>query len=510
MKNYPPLLMILETHKQTKPHALALIAKDSEVTYEHLLNSINQIEANLKPVLEPTQRVILHLPNSLELIYAYLACFKLNVIATPISIGAKANEIQTILQLTQATCIITHSHFCNELLAIDWKHSAIKKGFIVGKLLSESKLPLFELFENLLAENNSILPSLPQPDEKAAIFFTSGSTGQPKGIVHSHSSLSAMAANLVYCGDIKEKDCVLISEAITNASGFTHVMAALSQGAIAILLDDFTNLISTIRRYSVTVLIIMGKGNYDIVNDPHLSVTDFASVRVNLTGGDKITKQLMHNFKLKTHVPLKQGYGMSEILCITFNKSDDENKLGSIGTVTQGVSIRLLDTLGNLVPTGKPGIAWVKGPNLMQAYWQDPKLTQQAIVEGWFNTKDLIYQDVDGYYWFYGRLKQIIIRQGDNISPFEVEEVLAKHPSVKISGVIGKPDNLEGEIPIAFVVLAENKQASAEELIDFSAHYLENYKVPAEIHIVKSLPQTLSNKVDRKKLKEDYLNAEEQ
>ncbi len=506
MKIYPPLINILGEYKQNKTDATALIAKEIRITYKQLLEVVEHIAANLHSLLAPQQIVLLHLPNSLELVYAYLACFQLGVIATPISIGAKANELQIILNLTQATCILTHDNFSQELLAVDWQSSSIKQGFVVGKSLQSKALP-FTAFENLLIANDLILPPPPNLHEKAALFFTSGSTGKSKGILHTHASLSAMAANIAYCGDVTETDALLVSEAMTNASGFTHVMAALSQGATAILLENFIDLIPTIRHDRATILFIIGKGNYDIINDPHISAEDFSSVRMNITGGDKITQGLLQNFKAKTQVPLRQSYGMSEILVITCNKSADENKLGSIGTVSKDVSIRLLDTQGNPVPLGKPGIAWVSGPNLLQEYWQDPRLTQQSIIKGWFCTEDLIYQDIDGYYWFYGRLKQIIIRQGDNISPFEVEEILAKHPAVKISGVIGKPDTLEGEVPVAFVVLKKNNYASPEELIQFAANYLEEYKVPVEIHLLQSLPLTQSNKIDRKKLKDDYLRT---
>jgi long-chain acyl-CoA synthetase len=506
MTTYPHFINLLEAHKQYAPDALAVITKHKKITYQQLFYSVEQIASNFIHFLAPQQRVVLHLPNSLELLYAYLACFMANIIAVPISIGAKTNEICTIIERTQATCILTHSHLWNELSSIHWGYTSIKQGFIVGEV--SPSMPLsFSSFEDLLTANSQTLPPLPNSSEKAVIFFTSGSTGHPKGIVHTHASLSAMAANIVYCGDITNLDSFLVSEAMTNASGFTHVIAALSQRAKAILLDDFSELMSSIRHYKPTLLCIMGKGNYDIIQDPTLSSEDFASVRVNLTGGDKITKNLLLDFKAKTAVPLRQGYGMSEILCITQNKSEDTNKLGSIGTVTQDVSIRLLDPQGKPVSPGKPGVAWVTGPNLMQEYWHDPQLTHESIVQGWLCTGDLLYQDSDGFYWFYGRLKQIIVRQGDNISPFEIEEVLAKHPAVKISGVIGKPDNLEGELPVAFVVLKNNKQASSQELIQFVADYLEGYKVPVEIHIVESLSLTKSNKIDRKKLKEDYIRS---
>jgi len=499
------LFQVIQKYSQQTPDKVALICNNEEITYGQLYETSHCIAIKFAKQLSPNSTVVLHLPNSLQLVYAYLGCFAAGLIVVPMSIKLKSSEINYILEQTKPAYFISHHDNLAELQEIDFHNDCFQKLFIVnGVKRSEHKLnSVTQPFEELLINSNENFP-LPTPATEAAVFFTSGSTGAPKGVVHSHSSLLAMAKNIADCADLTHVDKFYVSEAMTNASGFTHVMSALCNGAIAILAGEINNMssfVKDLRFYQPTILAIMGRANFEIINDPAITADDFQSIRVNLTGGDKITKSLLKNFKEKTNVGLRQGYGMSEVLCITMNKSPYPNKLGSIGTATKDVTIFLMDNNRQPVPMGQVGEVLVSGPNVMLKYWHDIPLTQKTIVNGMLCTGDLAYMDQDGYYWFYGRLKLLIVRGGDNISPFEIEEVLMQHDAVKLVGVTGMPDVLEGAVPIAFVVL-KNKNVSPNELLTFAARRLEEFKIPAAIYIVNHLPLTKSNKIDRNKLKE--------
>lgn len=499
------LFQIIQTYSQETPDKVALICNNEKVTYRQLYEASHSLAIQFAKQIPPNSTVVLHLPNSLQLVYAYLGCFAAGLIVVPMSIKLKSPEINYILKQTKPVYFISNHDNLSELQEIDFRNDNFQKLIIVnGIKRTEHQLnAVTQAFEELLIHSNKNF-FLPIPPIEAALFFTSGSTGVPKGVVHSHSSLLAMAENIAYCADLTHEDKFYVSEAMTNASGFSHVMSALCNGATAILADEINSLssfVKNLRFYQPTILAIMGKANFEIVNDLSITAADFQSVRVNLTGGDKITKLLLKQFKEKTNVSLRQGYGMSEVLCITMNKSPYPNKLGSIGTATKEVTIFLMDKNHQPVPPGQVGEVLVSGPNVMLKYWNDMPLTQKTIVKGMLCTGDLAYMDQDGYYWFYGRLKQLIVRGGDNISPFEIEEVLMQHDAVKLVGVTGKSDVLEGEVPVAFVVL-KNKSVGPNELLAFAASRLEEFKIPTIVYIVDHLPLTKSNKIDRNKLKE--------
>ncbi|HEY5742688.1 MAG TPA: long-chain fatty acid--CoA ligase [Terrimicrobiaceae bacterium] len=396
------------------------------------LVSVETIARNLYQRGLAGRNVLISLPRSFEFIGAFLGCLRAGAVALPLDFPSS----EIALEITSRN---------------------------IGSLLQANAGPL---------------PPQPPPEAPAAIFFTSGSTGVPKGIVHSHRSIWAMADNLADCADLTAADRFLVTEDLTNASGITHVTACLATGATVFL----GNGIDDIKKLSPTVLMIMGKLNHDIVNSPSVSRADFASVRVNVTGGSKITPELIYAFKEKTGVPLRVGYGMSEILCITINKSESRDKLASIGKPTKDVEVRLVDDE-----------VCVQGPNLMSGYWRE------APQSGWFRTGDLASCDADGFYWFKGRKKLLIVREGYNVSPIWIEEVLLSHPAIDQAAVIGQPDPAEGEVPVAFVTL---KRAVAEKAIqDFLRPVLKPWEMPIKIMVLEQMPFIQGRKVDRQALK---------
>ncbi|QLH41761.1 MAG: AMP-binding protein [Coxiellaceae bacterium] len=209
----------------------------------------------------------------------------------------------------------------------------------------------------------------------------------------------------------------------------------------------------------------------------------------------------MQNFQQKTGVPIRLGYGMSELLLIAINKSLREDKMTSVGKPAKNVQIKLLDAEGKPVALGAMGEVWVQGNNCMIGYWHDAAETAKAIVNGWLRTGDLARCDADGYYWIVGRIKQMIIRGGDNIAPLEVEEVLASHPAVKVAAVIAVPDPIEGEVPKAFVELKAGRTVHENQLLAFLHERLEDYKVPVTIIVLDALPRTPTGKIAREELK---------
>ncbi len=493
---YEPLPKSLEFFAEKFPTKIAFIDGERQITYQELLHNVQKISAYLQHENLKNKCVALHLPNSLELIYLYLACFRVGAIAVPLNIMLKKPEIEYVLEDTDPQILITNSHYFNELKKINLHMKVV----VCGEPIPNVKtIP----FQELLNHSFILNKEWPPESKPAAIFYTSGSTGKPKGVVHSQKSMSAMAKSMSSCFDMTSQDIFLGYESISNASGCTHVMMLLQSGGTFVILEAFEldNYMAHLRRFKPTLLCIMSRGNYEIVNAPNISREDFSSVRINMTGGDKIPTELIQAFQEKTNVPLELGYGMSEILLITINKNHAPTKRGSVGKATENVQIQLRDPQGKIVPQGEIGEAWLKGPNLLLNYWHNEEENQKSFVDAWFRTGDLLRCDEDGYYWFFGRLKHLIVRQGDNISPLEVEKALTRHPAVLDAGVVGAPDREEGEVPVAFVELKKNMTVNTETLLEFLGTQLEDFKIPTKLTILATLPRTKNGKIDRERLK---------
>jgi len=228
---------------------------------------------------------------------------------------------------------------------------------------------------------------------------------------------------------------------------------------------------------------------------------DVSSVRAVGAGGDTVAAALQRRFVDLFAIQLQEAYGLTESCVVTFNPSSDV-RVGSIGPGASGVTIRLVDLRGNDVGAGETGEILVRSPANCVSYWNDSAATASLFTDGWLHTGDLGSRDEDDYYWFKGRLKQLIIRGGSNISPQEVEEALYQHPAVREAGVVGAPDAVYGEIPVAFVALRTGHSPTADQLQAHARALVADYKVPERIFFLPELPKGLTGKVDRRRLRD--------
>jgi long-chain acyl-CoA synthetase len=226
---------------------------------------------------------------------------------------------------------------------------------------------------------------------------------------------------------------------------------------------------------------------------------DVTSGRFYFCGGDSVPPTLQEAFQPVLGT-ICEAYGMTELAPASWNRPGDV-RVGSIGRPGDGIEFRLVDSDGRDVKPGEVGEICFRGPHLMTGYWQDPDATRAAIRDGWFHTGDLASCDADGFYWFAGRKKEIIIRGGSNISPQEVEAVLYQHPAVSEVGVVGRPDHLWGEIVVAFVVLRSGQIATEAELIAFARERLADYKTPESVIFQTELPKSPTGKIQRRALR---------
>ena len=344
----------------------------------------------------------------------------------------------------------------------------------------------------------------PQPDAPVFIYFTSGSTGKPKGVTHTHESFGWMVASAIAGLELTPGDIFLPGCSASHIGASLMSLAGLAAGARVDVARTFdgTELLPLLRSTRPSVLCMLPSALFGLVRDHGATREDFHSLRLCISGGDKVSGELEREFTALAGFEIYETYGMTEIGIATMNPPSGPNRVGSIGRLAPGFAASIRDDQGREVPAGTEGRMWIKSPCNMVGYWNRPDATAETIVDGWLDTGDVVSIDADGYVWFRGRKKQIIIHDGSNICPQEVEESLLEHEAVESAGVIGVHDLVHGENVRAYITWRPNvARPTMTDLIQFSRARV-GYKAPDEIIVLDQMPINATGKVDRVALKE--------
>jgi long-chain acyl-CoA synthetase len=499
------LLNIFGASLQTKPDEIALVSRRVRLTWRELETMSDTLARSLlAQSLVPGDRVASLMPNRWELLILYVACLKAGLVATPLNYRYMAPEIDHALEVSGARILIAHAERDADLAETS-RVGNLPLG-VIWYAASDDRAPNLEQ----MIKNGPADIDLPPIDFSAplAIFFTSGSTGKPKGVTHTVETFSWMCSAVMKAMEIREDDVLLPGSSISHVGGFLWSFACLSFGTQLIIARSFDGdeMLPILRDFKPTVLSMIPAALFELIRDRHGTHDDFTSLRLCVSGGDKISSVLEHEFMEKAGIVASELYGMTEIGCSHFNFDKSLHHLGSVGTVTNGFEAVLRDDDGQESALDEPERLWVRSKCTTIGYWNNEDATSEAYDEGWFDTGDIMKLDKDGYYWFCGRKKQIIVHNGSNICPQEVEEALQGHASVEHAGVVGVHDLVHGENVIAYITLqAGAAMPSLGDVIAFSKK-LVGYKAPEEIFILEEMPFNATGKVDRvtlKKLAED-------
>jgi long-chain acyl-CoA synthetase len=280
------------------------------------------------------------------------------------------------------------------------------------------------------------------------------------------------------------------------------LLPALSKGATSVLVPRFeaSVVLDTIERFGCTNFISLPWMADSLVIEQIARPHKVRSLRKCATAGDVVSHDLQKRFAESFGLPLLEAFGMTEIGGAAAN-SPAENRPGSFGKPLSGFSLRVVDSSGNDLPTGETGELIVRSKATCSGYWNNPEATNEALHDGWFYTGDLARQDEDSYFWFAGRKKDLIVRMGYKVTPFEVEQVLKAHKSVAEAGVVGLPDPSFGERVIALIKPKNKSEFNELELLEFAGQSLADYKTPERILLFPELPKNANGKVDRPALK---------
>jgi acyl-CoA synthetase (AMP-forming)/AMP-acid ligase II len=418
-----------------------------------------------------------------------LAVLRAGLIAVPVNFRLKPPEVAYILQHSGAqVCLI-------EPQLAEAARQAQQDG--CPEVVSE--LPP-------AANRSTPLPEI-DPDQPAVILYTSGTTARPKGVTHTHRTMLE-AARLMTPDPIGPDDVILAITQLAHVSALLGLWAPLLQGGTTVLLKQFdpAAALDAIERFGCTYTCALPPMLQSMLEEQLLRPRRVSTIRNIVAGGDTVPVPLQHRAKEWFGVNIREIYGMTETVPLTL-VPPGKVRAGSIGLAVPNVSIRLVDPLGDDVESGQIGEIVVRSAANCLGYWNDAEATASLFEGGWLHTGDLALCDADGYYWFKGRLKQLIIRGGSNISPQEVEEALYQHPAVLEAGVIGSPDPVCGEVPVAFVVPRKGHDLTEAELLVHARRLIADYKTPERIFFIDNLPKGLTGKVDRRVLR-DMLIAE--
>jgi acyl-CoA synthetase (AMP-forming)/AMP-acid ligase II len=497
------------------PDEPALVAADRSLSWRQLDAESAALAGGYRRLgLEAGDRVASLMPNRIALVVHYLACFRAGLIATPLNYRYTHREIDHALEISEAKALLAHVERFEDVaasrLAADLPQGTIAYGAAEAPGAPEGDWG--QSFEALL--EGDPLPSGQPPAEPAgpaAIFFTSGSTGPAKGVTHTRESLRWMIASAVAAFGLDADDVFLPGSSMSHIGSFLWTLSTLSAGGRVVVArsTDSHELLPLLREQQPTVLAMIPAALSALVRDHDLQPGDFASLRICRAGADKVSTELLTEFAAAAGFPIVEGYGMTEVGLATLNPPSGVIKQGSIGPPIGGFSIALRGDEGEPVEAESVGRIWIRSRSRMAGYWDAPEATEEVVLDGWLDSGDLARADDDGYLWFFGRKKQVIVHDGSNISPLEVEGALGEHPAVALAGVVGVHDTVHGENVRAYVTLREGaERPSSADLIVFCRERV-GYKAPEEVVFLEEMPLNPTGKIDRvglKRMAEDHLH----
>lgn len=464
----------------------------------------------IKQGLEVGDRVGFMLPNCPEALVTALASYNQGFVLVPINYRFQANEASMHINQVEPKLLVYHVDKEPIVSELKQRHPDIQY-YCVGNQ-SSFKIEHSPAFESLLNEAPIEAASEVPEEYPALILFTSGSTGIPKGVVHSQRTVFEAIDSARQIFDFDKKDVVLVGKSISHAGGLqTQLFPAFVAGSQIVLANNPSpeTAVALIQQHEVTEYAMLASNFLDFVEYMEAHNPALPSLLKSIASGDAVPHDLHERFKNVFGWEVMEGCGMTEVgTYYTANPLHGKRKWGSIGLTAPKIEVRIARLDGETADTNETGEIMVKSPTNTIGYWNNAEATERLFSGDWLHTGDLGYVDEDGYFWFVSRKKLLIVRRGSNISPVEVENVLDEHPLIHATVVVGVPDDRDGEVPVACIASLEDSNHPTEaDLREFVAKQLAAYKLPKHYLFLDELPQTATGKFDRHQLEEMALKA---
>lgn len=498
---------LFSRHAKYRPDHLAAVFGERRLTFLQFNREINRIaNALLALGVNKGEKIATLLPNCLELLEVYWACAKIGAVVVPLSTLLREQAVVALLNDADAVMLVTNSGFADAVQSVKSRLPAIAHD---RYLLTDGHRKGFRDYHGLKAAASELEPEgeAVAAEDPFNIMYSSGTTGMPKGIVHTHRIRAAYATSFAAAFRMTPESITMHGGAIVFNGAFVDLMPAVFMGGTYILLPQFDpgDYIRTIARERVTHVIMVPSQIVAMLNHSAFSAGALSSLEMILALGAPLHGE--HKERLNRLLPGRfyELYGLTEGFVTVLDKNDYAWKPGSVGSPPPFFEMCILDPDGNPLPPGEIGEICGRGPILMPGYYKRPDLTRQAIRDGWLHSGDLGYMDEDGFLYLVDRVKDMIISGGVNVYPRDIEEVVVQHPDVREAAVFGAAHDKWGETPVAAVVLKQEGSITAGALKEWiNARVAAKFQRVSDVMLLADFPRNVAGKILKREMRLKY------
>ncbi len=497
-----PLPELLRATASRLPDHTALHFAGHETSFAAFDAMSDRIAAHLAARgIRHGDKVGLYCPNSDTFAIAYFGILKAGASVVPINLLLTPPEVAWILDDAEAKGLIWHEAFATAVTAIRAQAAQAREELCIGSNIPASASGWTDALQ-------STAP-VPQPpinprEDIAVILYTSGTTGKPKGAMLTHRNLASNTNSVRLALELDPgKETFLVVLPMFHAFAATvGMLFPLCHGGTIVPLPKFdpSEVARAIEAHQATIFFAVPSMYSVLLRLPDKEVARFKSLRFSVSGGAALPVEVLRQFEARFGLPSLEGDGPTECSPVTcVNPVHGMRKPGTVGPAVPGVEMKIFDDAGEELPRNEIGEICVRGPNVMKGYWKRPEATAESFMGDWFRTGDLGIEDEDGYFSILDRKKDMIIVNGMNVYPREIEEVLYTHTAIREVAVVGEPHDSHGEIPVAYVVI--ESAVTSMELRDFLKPQLGRHKIPRRFQFMDALPKNATGKILKRELR---------